>query len=176
MEKEQKNLQDLRYFVEIQNGDRIHVKYGVPIIADGRCAVCCTLSDIITRREITRVGEVVCSSMQERYIEGAYDRAFERAARAFLKNSFPRIEEKKEPDDAVQGKIHLPEDMMLLFGGLKGSLVGDVLESPEFGHFLEQLLETEDLEFTDEKRNEQLKLLRSYAQERSSTVGQDEHL
>ena len=103
-----------------------------------------------------------------------YEKAFWGAAMSFLKVSVERYDEKpslkNRRKETLPGEtgIAISDDMVLLFGNMRGRTFKDVKDTPQFAHFLEQLCETRNLSFSDEARNEQLNLLLKYAAERMS--------
>ena len=169
---EEFDVAELKDIVENVFDERLIVKYSNPVVLNERCAVTCTIRDRLTDRELTYPAEVICTDPKVHYIQETYEKAFWGAAISFLKVSVEMYDEK--PSSKNRKKETLPgdtsitisDDMMLLFGNMRGRTFKDVKDTPQFAHFLEQLCETRNLSFSDEARNEQLNLLLKYAAER----------
>ena len=127
--------------------------------------VFCTVSDTLTGEQLTRLGEVPADT--ESPIKGAYEKAFVSAVESFLDIRIVKVNEKdaQEAQDVQEENTApqsvLPDTAVILFGNLKGKTFGDVKETPQFIHFLEQLQNTPSLRFdNDAAKQEQLEALR----------------
>lgn len=161
----------LRYIVEEKFENRLRVTYDTPVIADGRCSVACTVKDLLTENEITRPGETRFTDKSDHPVEDAYDRAFSRAAMQILKLKVKEIDESQivKTQPLLENDVSLiADDTLILFGVCKGHKLGEVKDTPQFLHFLDQLVEASELSFPDEARNNQVKLLQKYAVERNN--------
>ena len=129
--------------------------------------VFCTVTDTLTGEQITRLGE---SGLTEEYsINSAYEKAFVSAVENFLDIKIVKCndedEQKVQCEQISDGfgapVVTVPDKTVLLFGNLKGKTYGEVKDTPQFMHFLEQLQNTPDLHFAnDEAKQTQLEALR----------------
>lgn len=153
---EKPDVQKITEIVEQYFGERISVSYGQFIAVSDRCAVSCTMSDILTGRSITRVAECVNGQSENLSVESVYQKAFLKSASAFLGLEIRKIED-KEP--------LIQDEEVILFGNLKGRSFGEAKDTPQFMHFLEQLSGAGGIHFPDKEREEQMKKFLKLAEE-----------
>ena len=125
----------------------------------------CTVEDTLTGEKLTRLGE---SALEEEFpIKSAYEKAFVSAIEDFLdikiskpKENEQEVQEEQNAEELVAITLSMPDETVLLFGNLKGKTYGEVKDTPQFMHFLEQLQNTPNLHFAnDSAKQTQLEAL-----------------
>ncbi len=173
----------VREIIERNQGAEYDVSYKT-VMTDsvrGRYAVECSITAKTTPPVcINRLGEVQTGEEDTTPLTEAYEKAFYLAASDLLKlQLMPYAEE--DPDmgydyDAYDFEIPsfdipeetddgLADDEIILMGSLKGKKIGEVRNTPQFEHFLEQIQKCDGLFFEDEKRNVQLAKFRRCGKE-----------
>lgn len=144
---------------------RFSVEYKLLYANDnsGHYAAECTVRDTVSHSAATRVGEVK-GGESETPISLAYERAFIAAAKTVLELC---KKEATNPADApvAESGAELPDDEELLFGNMKGKTLGEVKDTPQFAHFLSNLLAYPDLKFGEADKQNQFSMLLKYAME-----------
>lgn len=150
--------------VETVLRQRFAVSYKLLYVNDatGHCAVECEIRDTVSKAFATRVGEVK-SNEGGALIARAYEEAFITAAQAVL--GLCVAEQKGENNVFGTGAAELPEDEELLFGNMRGKTLREVKDTPQFAHFLENLLVHPDLRFAETTKQNQFMMLLRYARE-----------